>query len=313
MGLFLRVDSKGATSESLLSAPFFAILISMILRSDYHTHCPLCQHAEGEPEAFVARALTCDLREYGIADHAPMPLHPDGTPFDEWRMSPEQLSDYIAWITRARKAAEGSKLRILAGLECDWIEGIEAWTQELRSRYPWDFLIGSIHYLTDGKSVDDAIYEKTSTTGSVDGDWALYWQRVVELVESGLFDILGHLDLVKIWGRRPTDKPLADYYAPFLDAIEKQPMLVELNVAGWHKPCAEQYPSEELLSALMQRGIPLCIDSDAHSPEQLSRDWDKALTLLQQLANGLGGTLVQRPYTSPHGAQLLALYCDGAL
>ena len=79
--------------------------------ADYHTHTPLCRHAQGEPEEFVESALAAGLTEYGISDHAPQIPEP----FDDWRMTVDELPAYFDWIERARKHAAG-RIPIRAGL-----------------------------------------------------------------------------------------------------------------------------------------------------------------------------------------------------
>ncbi len=252
----------------------------IIRRSDYHTHTPLCLHAEGEPEAFVERALELGLTEYGIADHAPMPKRIE--PFDEWRMREEQLPLYWDWVERARTAAKGTDLRIRVGLECDWIAGMEDWIVELRARYDWDYFIGSIHYLSTESALDDPVFGNRPE--QVQQDWDRYWGHVLDMVRSGLFDMYGHIDIMKIWGNYPKEGSLMSYYEPVLDALQEGDSIVELNVAGWHKPCAQQYPSEEMLRELLRRGVPIAVNSDAHMPSQLSRDWERGVELLTQLS-----------------------------
>ena len=270
--------------------------------SDYHTHTPLRLHAEGEPEAFVQKALALGMSVYGIADHAPMP--PAREPFDAWRMRCAELPQYLRWIERAKKAAKGTGLTILAGLECDWLPGIEPWVGLLRQEYDWDYLIGSVHYLGERGSVDDALFANACITGSTKGDWQAYWQAVLAMVQSGLFDIVGHIDLVKIWGRYPAGE-LMRYYEPTLSALEGSGLVVELNTAGWHKPCAEQYPAAAFLQQLLHRRIPVAINSDAHQPAHLCRDRERALTLLTELC---GGNLCE--YTTPalHSKTPLTVY-----
>lgn len=253
-----------------------------MVRTDYHTHTPLCLHAEGEPEAFVARARQVGLSTYGIADHAPAP--PEQEPFDDWRMRCADLPRYGEWIARA-KAAAGDSLTVLAGLECDWLPGIAPWIARLHQQYPWDYLIGSVHYLRSLGAVDDSLYARRPLSGSEEEDWTLYGQAIAEVVRSGLFDIVGHIDLVKIWGRCPGGD-LLRFFTPALDALEGSGMAVEINTAGWYKTCAEQYPSIPLLKELLRRRIPITINSDAHTPAHLSRDWERALSLLQGLTDG---------------------------
>ena len=274
-------------------------------RTDYHTHTPLCLHAEGEPEQFVARALELGMLTYGIADHAPMP--PEMEPYDNWRMRCADAPAYREWIARARAAA-GNRLRILTGLECDWLPGIESWVRHLRQEFACDYLIGSVHYLRHGESVDDSVYANRTITDSTEQDWLLYWQAVTDMINSGLFDIVGHIDLVKIWGRVPQGD-LSRYYTPALDALEHSGIAVEINTAGWHKHCAEQYPARGFLSELLARRIPIVINSDAHSPAHLSRGWEQAIALLQELT---GHALQQREIPAAHNPHTI-LHAYGSL
>ena len=271
-----------------------------MLRTDYHTHTPLCHHAQGEPEEFVAQALALGMHSYGIADHAPMPQ--ESEPYDDWRMLTEELPQYFAWVHRAKTAAAGTGLNILCGLECDWVPGIASHIEKFRNNYQFDYLIGSVHYLPTGGAVDDSVYANKCLTGSIEEDWELYWSSVLELIDSGLFDIVGHIDIVKIWGRVPTGD-LMRYYEPVLNALQKQHMAVEINTAGLHKHCAELYPAAPLLRELLKRHIPIVIDSDAHYPEHLSRGWQEALELLQELSDS---KLRQFELTTRSGAILQA-------
>ena len=250
-------------------------------RTDYHTHTPLCRHAYGSAEAFVKQALALGLSTYGIADHAPMPKEME--PYDDWRMLCAELPLYADWIEQARAMA-GNRLQILTGLECDWVPGISPWIKQLRSEARCDYLIGSVHYLPRLGAVDDVLYAEKNITGSTEEDWYLYWQAIVEMVKSGLFDIAGHIDLVKIWGRKPQGN-LMSYYTPALDALQESRMAVEINTAGWHKHCAEQYPAIPLLQELLKRRIPIVINSDAHYPEHVSRGWEQGIALLRELTD----------------------------
>lgn len=240
--------------------------------ADYHTHTPLCHHAEGEPEAYIDAALAAGLSEYGISDHAP--AIPE--PFDDWRMSEADLPDYWKWIERARKHAAG-RLPIRAGLECDWLEGCEDWIGDLAARYPWDYLIGSVHYLDDW-DFDNPKWLGRWADSDVDHVWTHYWKTYETMAASGLFDILGHPDLVKKFSYRP-EGDLARYYEPVIGAIARSGSAIELNTAGWHKPCAEAYPASRFLELAASAGIPLVISSDAHAPHEVARDFPKAIDL----------------------------------
>lgn len=238
--------------------------------ADYHTHTPLCRHAEGRPEQFVDRALDLGLSEYGIADHAPQ--RPE--PYDDWRMLEDQVPDYLAWIAAARSHAAG-RIPVRCGLECDWLAGCEPWIAHLAGLNEWDYLIGSVHYLGDWD------FDNPARTGIWDGRdveqvWADYWRTYAEMAASGLFDLLAHPDLVKKFGHRPAGD-LTRFYTPAIDAIAAAGCAIEINTAGWHKPAAEAYPDPAFLRLAAAAGIPLAISSDAHAPAELGRDFPRAI------------------------------------
>ena len=243
--------------------------------ADYHTHTPLCMHAEGEPEAFVLSAIAARVTEYGISCHAP--AQPE--PFDDWRMLESQLPDYFQWIARAKTEANGT-IPIRAGLECDWLPGCEPWIESLAGKYDWDYLIGSVHYLSDWDFDNPAWLEKWAKT-DIDDAWTRYWTTYTDMAESGLFDILGHPDLIKKFGYKPSGD-LRRYYEPVIDAIAASGSAIELNTAGWHKPCKEAYPEPEFLHLAYSAGIPLVISSDAHHPNEVARDFEKAISLAKE-------------------------------
>lgn len=240
--------------------------------ADYHTHTPLCRHATGEPEDYVDAAIRAGLTEYGISDHAP--AQPE--PFDDWRMLECQLPDYFDWILRA-KARAGDSLEVRTGLECDWLKGCETWIESLANRYPWDYLIGSVHYL-DGWDFDNPAWLGRWAKTDVDAAWTRYWQSYTAMARSGLFDILAHPDLIKKFSYRPQGD-LRRFYEPCIEAIASSGSTIEINTAGLHKPCAEAYPEPRFLELAAEAGIPLIISSDAHAPDEVARDFPLAIEI----------------------------------
>jgi len=241
--------------------------------ANYHTHTPLCRHAEGEPEAYIDAALAAGLTEYGISDHAPQ--QPE--PYDDWRMLEGELPAYFAWIEKARAHAAG-RIPVRAGLECDWLEGCQPWIDSLTSRYAWDYLIGSVHYLGTWDFDNPKWVGSVWKDADIDDVWARYWTTYGRMAESGLFDILGHPDLIKKFGHVP-DGDLSRFYEPAIDAIAASGCAIELNTAGWSKPCAEAYPSLGFLELACSAGIPLVISTDAHSPAEVGRDYERGIAL----------------------------------
>ena len=217
-------------------------------------------------------AIAAGLTEFGISDHAP--CRPE--PFDDWRMLEGELPEYFDWIARAKHAA-GERLAVRAGLECDWIRGCENFITELSGKYAWDYLIGSVHYLS-GWDFDNPKWIGKWVETDVAAVWTEYWKTYAEMAESGLFDILAHPDLVKKFSHVPHGD-LDRFYDPVIEAIAANGSVIELNTAGWHKPCAEAYPAPRFLELAASAGIGLVISSDAHAPSEVARDFQKARLL----------------------------------
>lgn len=248
------------------------------LPADYHTHTPLCRHAAGEPEAFIDRAIERGVAEYGVSDHAPQ--QPE--PFDDWRMLENELPEYFHWIDRAREHA-GERLTVRAGMECDWLPGNEKWIESLAEKCGWDYLIGSIHYL-DGSGeawdFDNPKWLGRWAKADVELVWKTYWDEYAVMARSGLFDILGHPDLIKKFSYRP-ENDLRRYYVPAIEAIAESGAAIELNMAGLHKPCAEAYPSPGFLKLAAEANIPVTLSSDAHAPDEVAQDFEQGIGLLK--------------------------------
>ena len=240
--------------------------------ADYHTHTPLCHHASGTPEAYVDAALNAGLTEYGISDHAPVG---EGF-FDDWRMLYRDLPLYFNWLDRAEAHAAG-RIPIRRGMECDWFPDCRPWIEQLRAQHPWDYFIGSVHYLGTWDFDNPKWLGRWAET-DVDEAWQRYWKEYSAMAESQLFDILAHPDLVKKFCHQPSGD-LRRFYEPAIEAIAVSGCAIELNTAGWHKPCAAAYPAADFLELARAAGIPLVISSDAHAPDEVGRDFDKAITL----------------------------------
>jgi histidinol-phosphatase (PHP family) len=240
--------------------------------ADYHLHTPLCGHAVGDPLDYVAVARARGLDEVGFSDHAPM-NGPE--PFDHWRMRRADLPRYVEMILDARQAAAPFPVRL--GLECDYLAGGEAWIEHLAAAAPWDYLIGSVHYLAPGWAVDDPEMTHRFAAGAsaTEEIWTHYWREFERCAASGLFDFLAHPDLVKKFGHRPPGD-LRRYYEGAIAAVAAAGIALEISTAGLRKPAGELYPASAFLTMAREAGIPILINSDAHAPEEVGQDFPLA-------------------------------------
>jgi len=245
------------------------------MRTDYHTHTPLCGHAVGEPRDYILAAQEAGLAEIGFSDHNPMP-----TQFDEWRMAPEQLPRYLEMIADAQSEFPNYPVRL--GLECDFIPGFEGHIGYLEKQADWDYLIGSVHYVTPEWDIDNPKHLKRWKEQPVEEIWQSYFDAYTRMIESCLFDFLAHPDLVKKFGHRP-EGDLSRFYLKTLDAAAEAGIPLEVSTAGLRKDVKEIYPSRDFLVAAYARHIPIVINSDAHAPGEVGKDFDLAYALVRDV------------------------------
>jgi histidinol-phosphatase (PHP family) len=245
------------------------------MRTDYHMHTPLCGHATGAPCEYVLAAQKAGLVEIGFSDHSPMP-----TQFDDWRMAPDQLPQYVELIEEARREFPHYPIRL--GLECDFIPGFEEHVKNLAGQADWDYLIGAVHYVTPDWDIDNPKHLKRWTEQPVEQIWQAYFAAYTKMVESCLFDFLAHPDLVKKFGHRP-EGDLSRFYRGMLDAAAEAGAVLEVSTAGLRKAAREIYPSRDFLEAAWHRHIPIVINSDAHAPEEVAYEFDLAYNLVRDV------------------------------
>ena len=146
----------------------------------------------------------------------------------------------------------------------------------------WDFVVGSVHFVGD-HAVDHDGYEVFDHRSQrPDELWRRYFETLGEAARSGLFDILAHPDLVKLWGvsqARAGGRPAALLRSR--DGRHRRVAdRVEVSTAGLRKPVGELYPSAAFLEMCVDAGCPVALSSDAHVPADVGRDYDAALELL---------------------------------
>jgi histidinol-phosphatase (PHP family) len=252
-------------------------------RADYHMHTRWCGHAVGEMRDYVEAAIAQGLTEIGFSVHMPITIPYEGKLY----LAAEEMPLYVDSWKRLRDEYAG-RIRLLLAGECDFAPGQEAEIEAAIQAYPFDYIIGAIHFI-DGWSFDNPDRTETWADADVAAVYRRYYALLAQAARSGYYDIVSHFDLVKKFGHRP-DQDLTDAEAAACDAVAQAGMTVEINTSGWDKPAAEQYPSEKLLQMLFERGVALCFGSDAHAPEQVGRHFARA----RKLARRIGWTTVAR-------------------
>ncbi|NOY75163.1 MAG: histidinol-phosphatase HisJ family protein [Kiritimatiellaeota bacterium] len=244
---------------------------------DYHTHTPLCKHAEGTPEEFIAAALAAGLNEIGVSDHAPWPSGYDSA----FRMTAEEFREYHGIVASMAKST--SDLKVRYSLEIDWVprEMDEVWASVADE--PFDYLIGSVHY-TDDLPFDNPDHQTVWMTAERSSEvWIRYYELLLGFTGGGGFEIIAHFDLPKKFGNRPPETDEIDRLTTeILTAAADNHIVMELNTAGLRKPVAEIYPSPDILRKAKKIGVPITFGSDAHSPVEVAANFAEAVALAKE-------------------------------
>ncbi|MBN1884800.1 MAG: histidinol-phosphatase HisJ family protein [Candidatus Krumholzibacteriota bacterium] len=240
---------------------------------DYHLHGNFCGHGSGTLGEYVEAALGRDLVEIGFSAHLPKVVDPD--PYHA--MLEEDLPRYVETVLSLRERYRG-RISIKLGIEADFFEGHEDATRRLLDAWPFDYVLGSIHFLGDWHFTSREGLPRYETADPEEA-FPRYFEQVRRLVDTGLFDILAHPDAIKRERFRPARTPVADYES-VAERLACRGMAIEVNTGGLRRRAGSIYPDAAMLAACARRGVPVTLGSDAHSPADVGRDFDEAYRLL---------------------------------
>jgi histidinol-phosphatase (PHP family) len=240
--------------------------------SDYHIHTPLCGHANGQPAEYVKRALALGLKEIGFSDHAPLLSHRD----PDITMDLDDLPLYHKVIEKLQRQYQG-KILVRIGIEADFLPPYTNELRKLLAEFPYDYVIGSVHFL-EGWAFDDPQQLNGWQDADINEIYHKYYHALRQSAESGLFDIIAHVDLVKKFGHRPS-REMTQEITQTAQVFKKTGVVIEINTSGLRKPVGEIYPNLNALEIYNQFGVPITFGSDAHDPNEVGRDFTQAVEL----------------------------------
>jgi histidinol-phosphatase (PHP family) len=254
--------------------------------SDYHLHLrpddldatPQRHFTQANADRYRAAAEEQGISELGVSEH----VYRFTAALDVWRhplwceFAHDDIDEYCAFVR------EQTDLRL--GIEADFVPGGEDRMANLLQARDFDYVVGSVHFLGD-HALDTDDYGVWRSGRSVEEIWRVYFQTLGEAARSGLFDILAHPDLVKVWGsERPVpDGDLRRYYELAIEGIAESGIAVEVSTAGLRKRVKEIYPARAFLTMCLEAGAPVALSSDAHRPGDVGAGYERALELLDEL------------------------------
>jgi len=249
------------------------------MKVDYHIHTARCGHASGETEEYVRQALACGMTEIGFADHLPMYWLPEDKQDREIAMTFAHLPGYVREVKTLQQ--KYPQLSIRLGIEADYIPGYQDRLRQALAGYEWDYVIGSVHFL-DSWGFDDPRQLEEYERRDPEIYWQEYYRLVQESALTGMFDIIGHADLIKKFDP-PRPACLHRLYDETVAVLSRCQVAVEINTAGWRVPAREAFPAAEFLARCARAWVPVTFGSDAHRPEQVGYEWERAVNLLKEV------------------------------
>ena len=241
------------------------------MRVDLHNHTPLCNHATGTPREYILKAISEGVDIYGFSDHAPMDFD------QEYRMSFEDMESYEKEILNLKDEFK-EKIDIRLGYEVDFLPGH---MDSIVLNANVDYLIGSVHFL-DKWGFDNPEFIGEYKNRDIDKIYQDYFDAIEAMAKSNYFNIVGHLDLIKVFNFKPK-KDIRSIAKNAIKAIKNANMAVELNSAGLRKPVKEAYPSRELLEMCYENSIDITFGSDAHKIADVGFGYSDVLGLAKDI------------------------------
>ena len=251
--------------------------------TNFHNHC---HYDDGKctPQEHTEQAIKHNVDVLGFSCHAPLPFEAF------WTMTRDGLNEYLVVIEKLKKEYE-SKIQIFLGLEIDYIPDVISPSMEEYKHMGLDYSIGSIHHLEQDEKgeympVDgpQEMFEaglKSIYNGNIKKAVETYYCFIENMVKLGGFDILGHLDLIKIRNKNnkyfsEDEKWYRDIINKILDVIKKSGCIVEVNTGGMARKYLDTtYPSPWILEECLKKGIPITLNSDSHTPENIVFGFEK--------------------------------------
>lgn len=263
---------------------------------DYHVHIHPHRETLGAPppgefpadyiDRYVEVALSHGANEVGFVEHLYRCVESQAALGQWWKKDPNahlvremdqvmasELDMSLDRYVEAILAAKGRGLPVKLGLEVDFEPGTEQKVMDLIAPYPWDYLIGSVHWIGAWwflRQTGAAEYAQRGVRRAFEE----YFDLASALAATGMVDSLGHVDVIKVAGLLP-DGDMRYLWEPLVEATANSGMAVEISSQGLLRPIKEIYPAPAFLDLFHAAGVPITLGSDAHSPDESAFGYDQ--------------------------------------
>lgn len=256
--------------------------------TNYHQHCYFCDGTDA-PEVYVAAALEQNVGSFGFSSHAPLPFPVP------WCVKPHHYDSYFQTITQI-KQQYADQLPIFVGMEVDYIPNVISPTDEQFRRL--DYRIGSVHLVDVGRTTENLFWEIDGPSkiydqgiqdywnGDVQSAVTAYYEATRQMLQYHTPDVLGHCDKVKMNNKNrhfsESDPWYRQQVGAMLEVARQSRVIIEVNTRGLYKKKIDSvYPSTWVLELIHDLQIPICLNSDAHRPTEITQAFAQTAELLQ--------------------------------
>lgn len=251
------------------------------MKFDLHTHHYRCGHADGDIRDYIEAAIAADIQVIGISDHTPFFSSDVDQAFPKIAMGKSELQHYVKEVLDLKKEYEG-KIDVLLGIESDYFPDHAKLYHEILSQYPFDYIIGSVHY-SSGYSIFDRSRWKGMNNADQIATKEEYFRMIAESARSGMFQILGHIDAIKSNYPDFTQIEAPQAIDRTLQVIAECGVAIEVNTSGKIKVCGLWHPVDEILERAHHFGVDISFGSDSHIPQRVGDDFDKVAQKLRDI------------------------------
>lgn len=246
---------------------------------DLHTHHHRCNHAEGNISDYIESAIDKGVDVIGISDHSPFFYSDKDALYPNIAMKKSEFENYIKEVLSLKETYK-DKIEVLLGIESDYFPDFINLYADKYNAYPFDYIIGSVHFI-DGVSVFDHHHWSQLSREEKIKHKQRYYQLIQQSAKSGVFQVLGHIDVMKT---RHSDflslpnKIIDDT----LKVIANYEIAIEVNTSGDFKECG-WYPATDILERMFFYGIDVTFGSDAHTPDRVADQFHLVKEVLKEI------------------------------
>lgn len=236
---------------------------------DYHVHSNYSADSRASMAEMCRSAIALDVPEIGFAEH--YDLHPDERPRDWLGLEP-----WLEELERCRAEFDG-RLVIRAGIEIGEPHLFQAQMQAVLARAPFDYAIGSLHWVGHSAVFDTAYFQRPAEEA-----FGLYFEELERMAGAGGFDVLGHLDVpvrtaFDLYGSYDP-RCYEALIRPVLRQCIANGIALDINTSALRRRACVLLPGLEILRWYVEMGgMRVTFGSDAHRPEQVASHFDVAL------------------------------------